>query len=448
MFTGRIILLLISFFIITFLIINNEKWYKSASTLCAIYVSSILYYCIVPLVIYLFSEDIERIGFVEKIYNASFIVFLRGWTCVLLFIITVSFFHRQIYNKNRKYLRNQFEVTHYKSLVLKFVIFCASIGGVCFFLYVHSFGSIAAMLEQAELLRSFSHESNMSYITKIFVFPARLVVLVPIFLLLYKENRKFRGGLYTVLFISSFFIGLLYYLNNAGKTGVAIYFMALLVPILYRYSKSAWKIVILLGAFSISLVGYLDNFFLYFTTGLFYDVSGSSFLDYINQFAYPSSNVMSLDGIIYISGYRYGLDIITGFLNQIPGINFPISFEFTSEFYGGKLWREGGGTPTDSVSFGYMQLGYLGVVLWGVIVGSVSGWADCMIKKLGTSFGKEFFKATLILAFFVLTTNADVYIIIRSQFSLWVLLLFLYFIYKRNKKRIHCCPEKFYHKVS
>lgn len=411
--------------------------YKSASTLSAVLVSSILYYCIIPLLIYIYPKDIEHRTYVSRVLNSGFLPFLNGWFCVLLFITAVSFSYRITYIKNKVKVSQLDLGLYYHTILHKFLLFCTLVGFCSFIIYILSFGSISAMLESSELVRSFSGGADNSYISKILIFPSRFIVLVPCFFIMFIETCEKKRLSSKIFFLVSFLMGLLFYINNAGKTGIVIYLIAFIIPFLYKFNNHAWTIVFLFGVVCISLVGYLDNLFLYFTTGTFYDVEANSLLDNISQFAFPSANVISLDGISNISGYRCGMDFISGFLSQIPGINLPLSFEFTSQFQSGPFWKDGGGTPTDSVTFGYMQFGYLGVLLWGGTIGILSGWSDCLIKKLGSSFGKEYFKATLIIAFFVVTTNADIYIILRSQFTLWVPLLFLWFLRKNCIKNIN-----------
>lgn len=417
------------------LLLLHNRTNKGADTLSAIFISVLLYYCAIPLLIYIFSKDVVSSTFVDKVIKASLPQFLNGCFCVFLFVISVSIAHKY---SNRTIKQKSYTCTltrGYKNLLKKFIRFCSVVGISCFALYILSFGGVMEMLQQSELVRSFSGDSDIPYLSKILVFPACFVVLVPCFVTMFIDESNKNLFLLKLFFVFSFLLALLFHINNAGKTGIIVFFIAIAVPILYKYSNHAWLIVLLAGITGVSLVGYLDNFFLFFTTGTFYEVEGESFLDNISQFAYPSSNIMSLDGIAGISGIRMGQDILTGILSQIPGVKLPLSFEFTSQYYGGTLWREGGGTPTDSVTFGYMQLSYLGVCFWGLVIGSLSGWVDRLFNRLGDSFGKNYFKSTLILAFFVLTTNSDIFIIIRNQFSLWVPLLFLLLLKNKNKVR-------------
>lgn len=437
MYTYQILLLIIMMIVIGLLITKQMVSYKIASSLSAVLISSLIYYCVIPLLIFIFPKDVDHGTYVSRILNSELNHFLNGWFCVLLFLYAVSVsYNFSSCTRGAKTFSCVFG-TRYHLLICKFLLFCSIVGCSCFFFYILSFGGIVSMLENSELVRSFSGEADIPYYSKLLVFPARLVVLVPCFMIMYIETCRKKKLLLKFLFLLSFMLGLLFYVNNAGKTGIVIYLIALIVPIIYRFSNNAWKIVLLFGIVSISLVGYLDNLFLFFTTGTFYDVEGSSLIDNISQFAYPSSNIMSLDGITRISGYRCGMDFISGVFNQIPGINLPLSFEYTSQFHSGPYWKDGGGTPTDSVTFGYMQFGYFGVLLWGTIIGFLSGWFDSRIKKIDNSFGVEYFKSTVIVAFFVMTTNADIYIILRSQFTLWIPLLFLWFLCKKRKQLIY-----------
>lgn len=433
MYSFQIISILVLFCIIAISLSNQVRIYKDANTLCAVYISCLLYYCVVPLLTYVYSDDIKSNRFTDRVLDADIWEFINGWLGVFLFIITITISHRLSYYKSKvksTYLGTGFL---YKMMLKKYIVFCSVIGIICFVLYIYSFGGIDEMLLHSENLRSFTSDMDVSYITKILVLPAQLVVVVPCFTAMYIDEKK-NNYILKIFFILMFLFGLLFYINNAGKTGIIIYILAIIVPTLNRFLNHSWMIVLLIGILCGGFVVYLDNLFLYLVTGVFYDVDGTSFLDSIAQFSYPSSNIMSLDGISEISGYRFGMDVIAGFLNQMPGVSLPLSYEYTSQYYGGLFWRTTGGTPNDAVTFGYMQFNHLGVIMCGAILGTVSGWTDAVLKRIGNGFGKDFFKTTIILAFFVTTTNADVYTIIRNQFALWLSLIFLYSLNKKTNK--------------
>ena len=381
--------------------------------------SFLLYYCIVPIIFY--STTLKNpSGYVLYILRASGYDFIIAITCCLSFLLVLGVTYRaHRFKSGCLYKIDDFKIMR---LSKKICFVCALIGGISFVLYIRAFGGVVGMLAYSEYMRSFSTsgESVLTHLQTILYIPSRLVTVVP-FLVLIGYNKK--SFLSVLLFVIFFSLGFLFFLYDAGKIGIIIYLLSLFVPILALKTQRPWFYVVIAGMIFLPIIGFLDSLFHYISMGEWESYSDSNVLSYLQQFSYPFSNVLNLDGIASVSGIRYGKDFITGVLNLIPGVNFDVSYEPTSYFSGGSTWAESGGTPNDTITFGYLQFSFLGVLLMGFLFGLITARLDSALLRLENNFKNNVLKASLILLSFIILVNADVVGIVRVQFTLTILSL-------------------------
>ena len=425
----RIFLLLLLAIFTVFLLVTINKKNRSVGVISGVLFSCLLYYCIVPIIFY--STPLKNpSGYVQYILRASSSDFIYAIICCLFFLVILGITYRaHRYNRSFLYKIDDLKLSR---LSKKLCYICAIIGGISFILYIRAFGGVVRMLAYSEYMRSFSTsgESVLTHFQTILYIPSRLVTVVP-FLSLMGFNKK---NLFSVsLFLVFFSLGFLFFLYDAGKIGIIIYLLSLFVPILALKTQRPWFYVVILGMASLPIIGFLDSLFHYVSMGEWESYSDNSVLSYLQQFSYPFSNTLNLEGIASVSGYRYGRDFITGVLNIIPGVNFDVSYEPTSYFYGGSTWGESGGTPNDAVTFGYLQFGIIGVLFLGYLFGLITARIDNALVRLDNTFKNNVLKASLILLFFIITVNADVVGVVRNQFTLTILSLLVIISSKRYR---------------
>ena len=150
------------------------------------------------------------------------------------------------------------------------------------------------------------------------------------------------------------------------------------------------------------------------------------------------TNLINLDKMIELHGFRWGKDFITGPLSIVPGINFPASYEVSSEAIFGRNWQMIAGVPDDIITFGYLQLGFIGVLFVGWLLGIVSGKLDRLICQMNyETFGVLI--TTIIMSMYGYLINADWSVLVKSQFQLTICVLCILYSFNTrdgNRKRV------------
>lgn len=296
------------------------------------------------------------------------------------------------------------------------------IGGVAFVGYINAFGGISRLLSYADYLRSFavSGSSVVSYYASILVIPAKLITVTPIVLAPLISMTKGRNKLLLkILFVITFFLAILFNLASAGKTAIILFILCFAVPFLQKVLKHPWRLILILSIFSFPILGFLDSLFAYMQKGIWNPVSSNP-LRYLAAFSFPYANILSMGEIVKIYGLRWGKDFVTGPLNIIPGINFQASYEVTSEFFSGENWRVVGGTPNDIITFGYLQVGVVGVCIVAIFLGIVCGKVDRILKDFSKVNFLGVLSVSMIVSIYAYTINSDISGLIRGQFQLYL----------------------------
>ena len=430
-------LLLIGMILVLILLFRNNKQNGQVSITSGILTGVLLYYFTVPFFIFLLREEAEQSGrnSLVTIVGADGLDVLLAILRVLVFLFTYLLVNQR-YNNRR--MRITYTIAEDRLVnVLKFFVWTTFlIGGGSFLLYISAFGGLKELLYYAEYLRSFATNATriIPYLASIMVIPARLITVTPILILVllgYRKKDKFTL-VYILMFVISFFGAVAFCLANAGRALLITYGICFVIPLLQKVIRKPWRLTFAIGIISLPILDYLDALFIFFQTGKLV-VTQSSFISYLRQFSFPFANVLNQWKIVEKFGIRYCQDFITGVLNIIPGVNFQPSYEVTSAFYGGELWkRAGGGIPNDIVTFGYIEFGILGVFLVAMILGIVSGKMDRLLLGMDNRFSSNVLRTTVIVSFFCLVFNADIVSIVRSQFLLTIPCICLLYASRRN----------------
>ena len=133
-----------------------------------------------------------------------------------------------------------------------------------------------------------------------------------------------------------------------------------------------------------------------------------------------------------IYGFRFGQDFITSIIGMIPGINFSVSYENTSLFFGGMNWKLTGGTPNDLLTFSYIEFGIIGIPLIFGILGYVLGKIDKALKIIPQKSIKVLLSSAMALHLFTIIPSADFVSFIRGGFILIFLSIIILNSYERK----------------
>lgn len=390
-----------------------------------------LYYVIIP----------ALIDFLSFFDNGSKIYFAKfngngGMPPLLYCIIVTTFFVilSSSYFNSRSHIGlrsiNLFQFEKY----IKVIGFTTLIvGGASLLLYLSYLGGILQGLAMAEMARSMATDMT-EYLTPMqvrLIVPARTLVLTPYcFLYLYQLKNKKN---YLIYFYASVLLAFLFLLFNASRTNIAVFFLAFAFPILSRYTKRPWTLVIVLGLLGSNVLNVLDALFVSFNEDSDSTIADFNINEIVMQFSFAQRNVLYAFEIVSKFGCRYCLDLITSFLNFIPGIHFEPSTEPTCVFFGGTDWRLMGGIPNDVITYSILEGHLIGLLLFPVLISKIIIIVDNSLKKISierrTRFSTSVFSAYLMLSFFFCIPSAD----LSSIISNYTILVYFYILFRINK---------------
>ena len=401
-----------------------------ATSVSGILSSVCVYMCIIPfIVVWVESTQLLDTGFRDL--KTDWNSYLTAYLSLFLFVVSLCISYEWGLLK-----RSHISISNEKlaKWSMRLAAFTFIVGGLSFIIYAYASGGISELLLKAEYMRTFSTNKANIYSSRVFILvvPARLITVTPFLLIIYRQFAKSKlKNLF--LIIASSILSALFLLSDAGKTGILVFGLCLFVPVLSLRFKHKWLITIIVAILCLGIVNYLDALFVYLANGEMPTLADTGYVSYMQQFSFPTKNLMNLDGIAEFKGYQYGVNYITGVLNIIPGFNFDPAYTITSEFHSGSNWRITGGIPTDAITFGFIQGGYFGVLFEAVLLGLICSYIDNSTRRLNNNFSNRVLKCTLVVLFFTMFINADMASIVRGQFSLIILSALVYLASQKRR---------------
>jgi len=219
-------------------------------------------------------------------------------------------------------------------------------------------------------------------------------------------------------------------LYNAGKAPLICFMLSFIVAFLYKYTKRVWLFLIPLAFLSMPLLDVIEEIFRFLEKDTWKGIQ-IDYLKYLNQFIFPFRTLLNVQQINIEFGLRWGKDFITAILNFIPGVQFPVSYENISMFYGGEEWRIKGGVPRDLITFLYTQFSLLGLPFLFFILGRLLRYIDGGLRNMKENVIAKLIATTICIHIFIIVSSADFESIIRGSFIL-IILSFLVIISNTN----------------
>lgn len=430
-----VVLLVVCLFVMSIQISKVNRLNKGMVGACAgVLFAVVMYYILVPLVVIFFADTSEETY--RLVVKASFDQYARAFVgCVVFVFVLIQTY--QYYNRRRSEVVYMFDESKWRYVCKFFVWITYIVGGLTFLIYIRAFGGIGRMLSYAEYLRSFAYSGSnvVSYLASIMVVPARLITVTPILCFTFTGRGQRNRGLYLFVWLSSFFLSVVFMLANAGRTAIILALIIYTIPFIKKFARHPWRICILLGCLCLPILGVLDSVFKYMANGQ-WEYESVDVISYLPQFLYPLRNVINMGEILRSSGVRWCQDFVTGILNILPGLNFEPSYVPTSAYYGGENWKLRGGTPNDIITFGYLELGFLGIILVAIILGVIIGKIDRMMKLFPERrLEYKIVETSLVVNAFAYIINADISSLISNQVQLTIVGICVLFACRKQNVR-------------
>ncbi len=403
-------------------------------------VALLIYYLIIPILVlcnidtlHILELSAGKYGsdtFQRFIINGSWKNFIYS---ILMIVFTICFFicfYKIGYRKNKD-IGYKHDSNKTYTIVKRLMYITFFVGMISLILFLISLGGIKQALTYAEKMRNMSNSlvevvGNAALLKII----ARLITITP-FLAIYLINeKKEKTLLFKIILVTSLIFSVLFYLYNAGRAPIIMFFVCFLYYIMSRKIKKTWSIIILIGIVSLPLLDVLDSIFVYLNTGIL-EIKQTNYTNYIYQFSVPYKNTLILSDLNEMYGIRWGKDFITAFLDLLPGVNFDYPYSDLSLFVKGTEWKNLGGIPTDFITFAHMQFSFIGVIVFSSIMGYLSQKIDYKLSLFNDEKKKYLFGGALTIYFFSIISSFDIASLIRGQ----IILIFVIYIIIKSSKR-------------
>lgn len=442
------IILIIMLLLCIFLLNYNQMKIKFVNGFSGVIFAMLLYYLIVPLLAYFFKEDfflLNKYGFdfvvnnyyhqfESNIYSYIFIVFIG--IVGFLFGYYINFISKE----SNKVVNIDFSERLIKRIYLTarfFLIF----GAFFLIIFLTSVGGILNALNIAEETRGFNNTlSNISYIGGIAKLISRIVIISPILFLLLiilKDKHGINKIALRMYLGISIVLSMIYFFSYAGRTPLITFLLMFIAIYGYKYFKRVWIKLIIIGILCLPFLDILSNIFIFLNTS-YWEPIEIDYANYLRQFFAPAIVLININQITDIYGVSYFKYYITDLLSLLPIINYPASYENTSQFFRGNNWRLHGGIPNDLFSYGFLQLKHLGVFLHSLIFGYLVGAIDKRIMIINNNKVRLFFGTVFATQIFQVVFSNDFGQVIQTQVLIWtlVILVFTVKITENNKERM------------
>ncbi len=436
---------LVLFFLIGSLIVKEYKNKKMINSFLFFNISFSIYFILIPIVILFIPKNSPNydMGFLKYLRNLDIYDYYYGFIFTFLFYIFTVLFYKllSLKSKNRTTKENNLatllNILQSNSYIIGLT--CFILGLFSELIIIKDLGGVAQAISKGDILRTFSLDGSSLIPQNHLFLTITMVLSLAGTYLLYLSNRIAFSITKFLLLIISFSSSIFYLLFNAGRLGILLFGMCFLLDYAFRKLRHPFIFIFLVSIIGIVLLEQLDNLFFYLSYGYIKQTESTGIIGTINEFSFPYINVLNVLKINECFGLRYGVDFVTWVVNIIPysilsnfGLNKIIpSYEFITRYYVGQ--GSTGGVPTDFITQGIRQFGFIGVFLSSFLLAFVCRIIDSFLTK--SFFDKFTFFALRITSFgFVILPYGDIDSFIKNRMDIIILILTLYVVNKKNKK--------------
>lgn len=457
--TGIVFIMYTTLFVIAvFFLIKQYKRNNVINAFICFQFAFIIYYILVPIVSHLvieFAPD-QLTGFIYRISNATNqdIFYAFFYTVIAYFIIITVYqvkisrtnfqkikrINVNIESSNNENINGKLNIKiYYTALIVGIISLILGLFGEV--TISNSLNGVINAIKMGDQLRAYGSDSS-AYIPQNKLFNIVLMVssLASTYFFVYAVRIK-KNLINIILLFISILASIFYLLINAGRLGILLFLITFFADYAFRKFKHPFIFLIGFSFFGIFLLGLLDDWFFYLSYG-YVKESSNSISTIINEFAFPYLNILNVHHINVEYGLRWGIDYFTWVINIIPtsilnlfGLSkVTTGYEYITEYYMGQ--NATGGIPTDIITLGMRQFGFLGLILISIFISIICKYFDKVLNRIHSN--KYYFMTLRIaLIMFVVVPYADLDSFVRNRYDMFFLLIFsiyIYFIQKKYKK--------------
>lgn len=309
-----------------------------------------------------------------------------------------------------------------------------TIGGLlCLAVYIRAFGGIARAFQLADAVREQSTSYEMFGVSGIAPYmlmlsSIALVGMIVLFLLCVSPKYSSHITKYYIAFAFSLIPAGIYLRLNNGKSAILRVALVFAFLILKKYYKHPWLIIMVCALFASPILSVLDTVM----AGNPISTVNMDIRGFVTYFYYPELAVVNVGDIARIYGYQYFKYFILDIIDFLPGISVDASYLPTSEYLHGADWIYSGGVPTDVITYGFLQLGVCGLIIYMLLCGILCRNVDNRIKKIESAHYKDVISAFIATNIFTIIAAADIAPILKYNIPFVLVIVIGSMIQKRK----------------
>lgn len=415
--------------------VKRKKTYKYYDFLTAVNIYYILYFGIIPSIApfidLLKYKPIYAIPQNIIFYYNSTNNFFQGNILIILSYCIIVYGYLIAKKKRKDHKRKviyDIYISDNKIFITGIITLFISILSLVY--YTYSLNGVMNAIKLAEYYRAINSDVQDSFMF-LRIFQPLILSSFFCFLVLNKNKSTLRNK---VLLISTLFFSCYFLLLNASRYHILIFIFTI---VLFNSEKIKMKQVIMMTVLVITGFVFGDTILNFVQTGQIQKNSTSDFnIDsfintFVSQTIHPYINVLKVPSFIdEISDHRFFGDYVYFLINLLPGSILNLIGISKIE----PLWSINthnfnsltGGIPVDIISFGYYQLGIIGVIINCLFVGFVLG----KINELFNDYNHNAMKILRVRGIFIfplLVINAEPEVFVRGNLNFIILLFIFYF---------------------
>lgn len=372
---------------------------------------SIVIYGFTPIFLNLSYNQVVNIRFTDNYFIAS------PFPMFAVIVFFISMFLGALFCRGSKFkiiLENNLTQSY------KISFWLLIIGVFSLLIFISGYGGLDYVLQNMSGIRSGTND-NKNYLASFLQSFAKYINLsFFILLVLFFRKQIYQKKIYFLFFFSVFLIGFNVYLSAGREAGIAILisFICIYISVFKKIPILTTTLLFFIGIFYI-LFGKTLLFALnkedfdidYFYSNYFYSTLGSSFELVFREFSHQYMSLVHFMQGDY--GFRFMGDYMYWLFKpfKLLGFDIPDSISYYNTYLITGIWDSE--IPPGAVAFGYIQLGILGVIFHGFLLGMFFQFFDRL-------FDPKNQLNSILLGFYALTVASFTYILSNSDPALFL----------------------------
>jgi hypothetical protein len=305
----------------------------------------------------------------------------------------------------------------------KMIVAVSLLSSLLTYAHIYLSGGVIQAILTAEMLRAHGADLPLGQLSKF----QPLVVIGSLLLMPFKTKINY-------FFV---FTSFLYLTLELSRTNIAIYLFSFYL--IWLNSRNKFSLIALIVPVALAIVmAFAGNAVTDILRGEDFSLPITPYSQIISQFSPTSSNLLNINEFVEINGYGYFSDVRSLIPEAAIGMNKTWkTWQALTEMYLGGFYSVG--IPIDLLSYGYSQLGFLGVFILCLAYGFFFGNLAKRFRQISkvSKYSKYYIPLEIIVCLFaahILGWGSMDSTVVSGTMKYWIFLLIFYATLSRTQK--------------